>query len=148
MVSAEWAVGIVAAVAIAGVLLAVVTSGQVQDALLKFILWVIKASSRSWTDGSATELEASHEQRSRPRRCDGRGMVTAELAVTTLSAFTLLVAMCWGIYWWSCSCGASTRPPPWPGRRPAATMPASRTPEAGRRQERQSRCSVGRPWSR
>ena len=29
--------------------------------------------------------------------CDGRGMVTAELAVTTLSAFTLLVMMCWGI---------------------------------------------------
>ena len=42
MVSAEWAVGIVAAVAIAGVLLAVITSGQVQDALLTFILWVIK----------------------------------------------------------------------------------------------------------
>jgi hypothetical protein len=42
MVSAEWAVGIVAAVAIAGVLLAVITSGQVQDALLNFILWVIK----------------------------------------------------------------------------------------------------------
>ena len=41
MVSAEWAVGIVAAVAIAGVLLAVVTSGPVQDALLEFILWVI-----------------------------------------------------------------------------------------------------------
>ena len=36
----------------------------------------------------------------RPRRRrpdDGRGMVTAELAVTTLSAFTLLVMMCWGI---------------------------------------------------
>lgn len=42
MVSAEWAVGIVAAVAIAGVLLAVITSGQVQEALLKFLLWVIK----------------------------------------------------------------------------------------------------------
>jgi hypothetical protein len=42
MVSAEWAVGIVAAVAIAGVLLAVITSGEVQDALLKFLLWVIK----------------------------------------------------------------------------------------------------------
>ena len=42
MVSAEWAVGIIAAVAIAGVLLAVVTNGQVQDALLKFILSVIK----------------------------------------------------------------------------------------------------------
>ena len=43
MVSAEWAVGIVAAVAIAGVLLAVVTSGEVQDALLKFLLWVIQS---------------------------------------------------------------------------------------------------------
>jgi hypothetical protein len=42
MVSAEWAVGIIAAVAIAGVLLAVITSGQVQDALLQFILWVIE----------------------------------------------------------------------------------------------------------
>ena len=42
MVSAEWAVGIVAAVAIAGVLLAVITSGEVQDGLLEFILWVIK----------------------------------------------------------------------------------------------------------
>ena len=31
------------------------------------------------------------------RRCDGRGMVTAELAVTILTAFTLLVMMCWGI---------------------------------------------------
>jgi hypothetical protein len=28
---------------------------------------------------------------------DGRGMVTAELAVTTLTAFTLLVIMCWAI---------------------------------------------------
>ena len=28
---------------------------------------------------------------------DERGMVTAELAVTTLTAFTLLVMMCWGI---------------------------------------------------
>ena len=28
---------------------------------------------------------------------DGRGMVTAELAVTTLTAFTLLVMMCWAI---------------------------------------------------
>jgi hypothetical protein len=33
----------------------------------------------------------------RARSCDGRGMVTAELAVTTLSAFTLLVMLCWGI---------------------------------------------------
>ena len=41
MVSAEWAVGILAAIAIAGVLLAVVTDGAVQDALLEFILFVI-----------------------------------------------------------------------------------------------------------
>ena len=34
-------------------------------------------------------------RRTRPR--DGRGMVTAELAVTILTAFTLLVMMCWGI---------------------------------------------------
>lgn len=33
----------------------------------------------------------------RRRQRDGRGMVTAELAVTTLSAFTLLVMMCGGI---------------------------------------------------
>ncbi len=45
MVSAEWAVGILAAVAIAGVLLAVVTNGAVQDALLKFILFVINSFS-------------------------------------------------------------------------------------------------------
>ena len=43
MVSAEWAVGIIAAIAIAGVLLAVVTNGAVQDALLKFILYVINS---------------------------------------------------------------------------------------------------------
>lgn len=41
MVSAEWAVGLIAAVAIAGVLLAVVTSGAVKDAILRFILTVI-----------------------------------------------------------------------------------------------------------
>ncbi len=41
MVSAEWAVGIIAAVAVAGVLLAVVTKGPVQDALLQFILQAI-----------------------------------------------------------------------------------------------------------
>ncbi len=41
MVSAEWAVGIIAAIAVAGVLLAVITSGPVQDVLLKFILSVI-----------------------------------------------------------------------------------------------------------
>jgi hypothetical protein len=41
MVSAEWAVGIIAAIAIAGVLLAVVTSGPVKTALLQFILMLI-----------------------------------------------------------------------------------------------------------
>jgi hypothetical protein len=41
MVSAEWAVGIVAAVAIAGVLLAVVTTGAVKDALLRIVLQVL-----------------------------------------------------------------------------------------------------------
>ena len=45
MVSAEWAVGIIAAVAIAGVLLSVVTSGPVESAILRFILQVIKAFS-------------------------------------------------------------------------------------------------------
>ena len=45
MVSAEWAVGIIAAVAIAGVLLAVITSGPVQELLLKFILTVIQSFS-------------------------------------------------------------------------------------------------------
>jgi len=45
MVSAEWAVGIIAAIAIAGVLLAVVTSGPVKSALLKFILLVINSFS-------------------------------------------------------------------------------------------------------
>jgi hypothetical protein len=29
---------------------------------------------------------------------DARGMVTAELAVTTLAAFAVLTMMCWGIY--------------------------------------------------
>ncbi len=41
MVSAEWAVGIIAAIAIAGVLLTVVTSGPVEKALLAFVLMVI-----------------------------------------------------------------------------------------------------------
>ena len=41
MVSAEWAVGIIAAIAIAGVLLGVVTSGQVKAYMLKVILTVI-----------------------------------------------------------------------------------------------------------
>jgi hypothetical protein len=45
MVSAEWAVGIIAAVALAGVLIAVVTNGPVQDALLKFVLQVIRSFS-------------------------------------------------------------------------------------------------------
>lgn len=45
MVSAEWAVGIIAAIGLAGVLIAVVTNGAVQDALLKFILEVINSFS-------------------------------------------------------------------------------------------------------
>jgi len=45
MVSAEWAVGIIAAVALAGVLIAVITTGPVQDALLKFVLQVIRSFS-------------------------------------------------------------------------------------------------------
>jgi hypothetical protein len=45
MVSAEWAVGIIAAIAIAGVLLGIVTSGPVRDALLDFILMVIRSFS-------------------------------------------------------------------------------------------------------
>jgi hypothetical protein len=32
------------------------------------------------------------------RARDARGMVTAELAVTTLAAFAVLTMMCWGIY--------------------------------------------------
>jgi hypothetical protein len=43
MISAEWAVGLIAAIAVAGVLLAVVTNGAVKSALLKFILMVIDA---------------------------------------------------------------------------------------------------------
>ena len=43
MISAEWAVGLIAAIAVAGVLLAVVTNGAVRTALLKFILMVIEA---------------------------------------------------------------------------------------------------------
>ena len=42
MVSAEWTVGIIAAIAIAGVLLAVVTSGPVESLLLKVVLAIIK----------------------------------------------------------------------------------------------------------
>ena len=43
MISAEWAVGLIAAIAIAGVLLGVVTNGAVKAALLGFILRVIRA---------------------------------------------------------------------------------------------------------
>jgi hypothetical protein len=32
------------------------------------------------------------------RARDARGMVTAELAVTTLAGFAVLIMMCWGIY--------------------------------------------------
>ena len=42
MISAEWAVGILAAIALAGVLVAVVTDGAVSDAILKFLINVIK----------------------------------------------------------------------------------------------------------
>lgn len=45
MVSAEWAVGLIAAIAIAGVLLAVVTNGSIREGLLRFILAVINAFS-------------------------------------------------------------------------------------------------------
>ena len=41
MVSAEWAVGLIAAIAVAGVLLAVVTNGAVRAALLAIILKII-----------------------------------------------------------------------------------------------------------
>ena len=60
MVSAEWAVGIIAAVAIAGVLLAVVTSGRVEAVLLKFILLVIDSFSgfmKQMTTSSRTATE-------------------------------------------------------------------------------------------
>jgi hypothetical protein len=46
MVSAEWTVGIIAAIAIAGVLLAVVTSGPVEALLLKVVLSIIKTFTR------------------------------------------------------------------------------------------------------
>jgi hypothetical protein len=51
MISAEWAVGILAAIAVAGVLLAVVTNGAVQEALLKFILLVINSFSGMMING-------------------------------------------------------------------------------------------------
>ena len=50
MVSAEWAVGIIAAIAIAGVLLAVVTNGVVEKAMLKVILDIIAAFSGGLDD--------------------------------------------------------------------------------------------------
>jgi hypothetical protein len=43
MVTAEWAVGIIAAAGLAGVLIAVLTSGPVESALLKVILHFIGA---------------------------------------------------------------------------------------------------------
>ena len=43
LVTAEWAVGIIAAAGLAGVLIAVITSGPVQSALLKVILHFIAA---------------------------------------------------------------------------------------------------------
>jgi hypothetical protein len=51
MVSAEWAVGILAAIAIAGVLLAVVTDGAVRKELLGFILFVIQSFSTMASGG-------------------------------------------------------------------------------------------------
>ena len=38
------------------------------------------------------------EKVSGTRRARDRGMVTAELAVATLAAMTLMVMLCWGIY--------------------------------------------------
>jgi hypothetical protein len=43
MVTAEWAVGIIAAAGLAGVLIAVLTTGPVESALLKVILHFIEA---------------------------------------------------------------------------------------------------------
>ncbi len=43
MVTAEWAVGIIAAAGLAGVLIAVLTSGPVQSTLLKVVLHFIGA---------------------------------------------------------------------------------------------------------
>jgi hypothetical protein len=43
LVTAEWAVGIIAAAGLAGVLIAVITSGPVQSALLKVVLHFISA---------------------------------------------------------------------------------------------------------
>ncbi|WP_217428052.1 DUF4244 domain-containing protein [Microlunatus speluncae] len=41
LVSAEWVLGIIAAAALAGVLLAIVTSGPVEESLVKVVLEVI-----------------------------------------------------------------------------------------------------------
>ena len=92
MVSAEWAVGILAAIAIAGVLLAVVTDGAVQDALLKFILFVINSFSGLML---RPEQLGAVDVRGAVRR-HGRGMVTAELAVATLAATAMMIMLCWG----------------------------------------------------
>lgn len=43
MVSAEWAVGLIAAIAIAGVLVAIVTNGRVEEQILQYVLKVIGA---------------------------------------------------------------------------------------------------------
>lgn len=47
MVSAEWAVGLIAAVAVAGVLLTVVTDGPVRQALLNIVLTIIDTFSKN-----------------------------------------------------------------------------------------------------
>ena len=50
MVSAEWAVGLIAAIAVAGVLIAIVTNGRVERAILDFILMVIEAFAKHLGD--------------------------------------------------------------------------------------------------
>jgi hypothetical protein len=52
MVSAEWAVGLIAAIAIAGVLVSIVTSGPVRDSLLHVVLNVI-----AWISGTLGGLK-------------------------------------------------------------------------------------------
>jgi hypothetical protein len=49
---------------------------------------------RQWRAEASRESLALRMIRAR----DARGMVTAELAVTTLAAFAVLIMMCWGIY--------------------------------------------------
>jgi len=78
MVSAEWAVGIIAAIAIAGVLLGIVTSGPVHDALLKFILMVIHSFSGflQWDRGEPRRVGdrdvAGNQSAGRTGHGDGR----------------------------------------------------------------------------